>query len=324
MSDLEHYAQLFANLRSNKNRSGFPADTLHRAPHKPLLLLAVLDLYAEGTTHDALVPIIPELGELFSRYWYRIMPSHGRPNMALPFFHSKNDGGFWRLVATPGNEEVVERTAAFHSMAHLQRVVVGAQIPSELAVYLSNPPDRHTLREILVGRYFSPDAQARLLEQGTVNIEAFQYSQSLLGDRIVAEAREAEVYRPAARSQGFRRAIVIAYDNRCTTCGIRVMTADGRTAVEAAHIRPWSESWNDHPTNGLALCKLCHWCFDEGVLGIDQRRAILIARQLQASPNVPAHLATLQQRPIIGPENAKLAPDLTALLWHQRHVFQPR
>lgn len=68
MSNLEHYAQLFANLHSNKNRSGFPTDTLHRAPHKPLLLLGVVDLYAQGLMNDSLVPIIPELGELFFRY----------------------------------------------------------------------------------------------------------------------------------------------------------------------------------------------------------------------------------------------------------------
>ena len=30
--------------------------------------------------------------------------------------------------------------------------------------------------------------------------------------------------------------------------------------VDAAHLIPWSESQNDHPTNGLALCKNHHWC----------------------------------------------------------------
>jgi putative restriction endonuclease len=200
MSDLEHYAQLFATLNSNKNRSVFPASTLHRAPHKPLLLLAVLDLYAEGQVHDALVPIIPELGELFSRYWYRIMPPHSHPNMALPFFHLKNDGGFWHLVATPGNEHALEQTKAFHSMTHLQNLVAGARLPTGLSIHLSNSGDRDALRQILIGRYFLPDAQARLLEQGTVNAEAFEYSRDLLSGRMVAEAREAELYQPAARS----------------------------------------------------------------------------------------------------------------------------
>ena len=43
-------------------------------------------------------------------------------------------------------------------------------------------------------------------------------------------------------------------------------TIDGHTAVDAAHIIPWSISHNDDPRNGLALCKLCHWSFDEGLL----------------------------------------------------------
>ena len=28
--------------------------------------------------------------------------------------------------------------------------------------------------------------------------------------------------------------------------------------VEAAHIRPWADSQDDRPVNGLALCRLCH------------------------------------------------------------------
>jgi len=33
--------------------------------------------------------------------------------------------------------------------------------------------------------------------------------------------------------------------NRCAICGIRIFSADGRTAVEAAHIKPWSISGDD-------------------------------------------------------------------------------
>ena len=30
----------------------------------------------------------------------------------------------------------------------------------------------------------------------------------------------------------------------------------------------WSESRDDRPTNGLALCRLCHWSFDEGLMSV--------------------------------------------------------
>jgi putative restriction endonuclease len=59
---------------------------------------------------------------------------------------------------------------------------------------------------------------------------------------MVAEATAEYEIRPAARDQGFRRAIVTAYDYRCSMCGIRVVTIEGHVAVEAAHIHPWSEA----------------------------------------------------------------------------------
>jgi len=49
------------------------------------------------------------------------------------------------------------------------------------------------------------------------------------------------------------------------------VTADGHTAVAAAHIIPWRYSHNDDPRNGLALCYLCHWTFDEGLVILTDR-----------------------------------------------------
>ena len=33
-----------------------------------------------------------------------------------------------------------------------------------------------------------------------------------------------------------------------------MLTLEGHTVVDAAHIKPWSASHNDCPTNGMALC----------------------------------------------------------------------
>ena len=66
-----------------------------------------------------------------------------------------------------------------------------------------------------------------------------------------------EEYIPV-RDQGFRRAGVTAYCHRCALCAIRVRTLDNHTAVTAAHIRPWSETQDDRPANGMALCRMCH------------------------------------------------------------------
>jgi putative restriction endonuclease len=45
---LEKYLKRFANLRTDKNRNRYSAITTHRAPHKPFLLLSIIDLMAQG------------------------------------------------------------------------------------------------------------------------------------------------------------------------------------------------------------------------------------------------------------------------------------
>jgi hypothetical protein len=104
------------------------------------------------------------------------------------------------------------------------------------------------------------------------------------------------------RDQGFRRAIVKAYDHRCAICGVRIVTADGHTAVAAAHIIPWSYSHNDDPRNGLALCHLCHWTFDEGLVTLTDRYQVKTSPQLAVTSNLPGHLVTFNGRSLIGPE----------------------
>lgn len=85
--------------------------------------------------------------------------------------------------------------------------------------------------------YFAPELQARLLEQGLVNREAYRYGEELLAQAPPQVLRETpDAYRAAVRDLGFRRVIASAYDHRCAFCGIRMLTVDGRTAVVASRV----------------------------------------------------------------------------------------
>lgn len=322
MTDVTEFQHLFAHLRSDTNRIRYPSDTLHRAPHKPLLLLSVLDLAAERGIPDGRIEVSTDLGELFSHYWHRVMPPAQRPNLALPFFHLQRDGGFWTLIATPGNERTLASIPQITSMSQLRSLVAYAVLTPTLTGCIADARTRTELRALLLRTYFSPAAQERLLEQSTVNVESFEYSLRLLNQREVADMPEQGEYSRAARNQGFRRAIVTAYDYRCAMCGIRVVTFDGHVAVDAAHIRPWSQWHDDNPSNGLALCRLCHWSFDEGLLSATRHRVILVSPQLTSSGNISGHLVQLAERPLIIPPQGQSAPDPEALVWHRQHVFQ--
>ncbi|UCC54968.1 MAG: HNH endonuclease [Anaerolineaceae bacterium] len=57
---------------------------------------------------------------------------------------------------------------------------------------------------------------------------------------------------------------------------------EGQPVVEAAHIIPWRISHNDDPRNGLALCRLCHWTFDEGMLAVSSDYLVNASPRLRA------------------------------------------
>ena len=52
---LENYLEMFANLRTDKGRGRYPASTYRRAPHKPFLLLSVMELIAQGRITENLI-----------------------------------------------------------------------------------------------------------------------------------------------------------------------------------------------------------------------------------------------------------------------------
>jgi putative restriction endonuclease len=211
-------------------------------------------------------------------------------------------------------------------MKQIIETVEGAQLDEELYTLLCTEKFRNMLRIVLIETYFTAEAQQELVEQGIINAEAFEYSQTLLEQARKQQIKEVQTeqtkYRPAARDQGFRHAVVTAYDHRCALCGIRVLTPDGHTAVVGAHIIPWSESQNDDPRNGMALCYLCHWTFDEGLIGVSPDYVLMTSPRLTVTPNIPSHLATLHSRGLIGPKDKMLWPDPTSLKWHLREIFR--
>ena len=108
----------------------------------------------------------------------------------------------------------------------------------------------------------------------------------------------------------------------CALCGIRMLTPEGHTVVEAAYIVPWSRSKDDLPTNGLALCRLCHWSFDEGLMSVGNKYEVLISSQVKREPNFPGHMLTLSDRPIFRPTESTKWPAKENVSWHRKEIFR--
>lgn len=320
---LEHYVRAVTRMRTAAGKKQYPADTRHRAPHKPILLLSIFDQFDQGEITRNFVPFSAELADLFASYWDLVMPVDRTPRMFLPFFHMKNDG-FWQLLPQPGKEAILEAIPQIAGTAQLRDTVLGGQFDEDLYQLILIKEHRDVLRTAVIKKYFADSIQRILMQQAEINVTAYQYSQNLLE---TARKRSAHSDSSAAsaeqpvRDQGFRRAIVTAYDHRCVLCGVRLVTYEGRTSATAAHIIPWSVSYNDDPRNGLCLCRLCHWTFDVGLTAITTRYRIRLSDQINNEGNMPGYLSTLADRPIFEPTEDVFNPDPDALQWHMKQVF---
>lgn len=320
---IEHYVRLFASLRTDKNANSWPDYLRNRAPQKPILLLSVLDLFELGKLDSNFIEITEDLLDLFDNYWLEVLPFRRPSTLAMPFVRMESEG-FWHLARRKEDEALFGSPEK--SVAQLRERVFGACLDKALYEHLQAEANRETLRSALVAeRYFSNKVGEALLQQGCVNREAFIYSEKLLenpGDPEIREALPLEAEYKPVRDQGFRRAVVTAYSHRCALCGIRVRTLDGHTAVTAAHIRPWSDTRDDRLANGMALCRMCHWTFDEGLLGVSQKYEVIASRQLAVSDNLPGYLTNLEGRGIVGPSREPFWPDTESLRWHQENVLR--
>lgn len=319
---LKHYLEKFSKLRKDRSARRYPASVKHSAPHKPLLLLAVIDRFAEGGVSSNLVTLDPELCALFDSYWLRVMPHDWHGDISLPFYFLKSDG-FWHLQPRPGSEHILSAGRRLNSIRQIHDHTLGASLDEELFTLLHDPEARDLLRATLIEAHFALETHAVLLDQGRVNVEAFAYSQTLLERAREDKALSAREEPPEpVRNQGFRRAVITVYGNRCALCGLRVQTLDSHTAVDAAHIIPWSVSHDDGIRNGMALCKLCHWTFDKGLIGVSASYTVLLSAELTAGYNLPGHLITLKDQEMIGPQERLLWPDVEALEWHREERFR--
>src|SRR5690242_12828940 len=128
---IDEYVARFKRLNTDKSPARWSSITKHRAPHKPLLLLAIMDLFAEGVIVTNAIEATPELGELFTLYWSRVMEPDQRANIALPFYHLTSDG-FWHLVPQSGKEAILAATHQIRSVTQLRELVRYAYLDEEL------------------------------------------------------------------------------------------------------------------------------------------------------------------------------------------------
>jgi putative restriction endonuclease len=123
------------------------------------------------------------------------------------------------------------------------------------------------------------------------------------------------------RSSAFQSTVQKQYNNTCAVCGSQRETPAGTPEVEAAHIYPKSESGSDDPRNGLTLCRLHHWAFDNGWLAVSDEYEVLVKDQPTRTGY--EEFVELEGQTLKNPEDEKYRPHQKFLAAHREfHGFE--
>jgi len=309
MSDvIDYYKHKISNLRVDRSRG--------LAPHKPILLLSLIELFQYGKIHENKIYPTPLITSTFLKYWSKLYPESPKTQISLPFFHLKSDG-FWHLHPNKGYEKVLNFAKSIRSFSELRKVVHCATLDDNLFLLLSNKEYREILRDHIVETYL-PDKREILMEIFKETEELENYQKELIVDVhkhfIPIKDREVNEKRKIA----FRNSIMSIYDYTCAICKIQLITINGESIVDAAHIIPFRISHNNDIRNGFALCKNHHWCFDRGLITIDEEYRIMISPLIDNQKIINE----LSHKVILLPKTNELYPSQDAFEWHRKNIFQ--
>lgn len=286
------------------------------APHKPLLLLAILDFVESGKIAAPQVKLTPELAFRFLGYW-EIVGARGRSvgRVELPFFHLQSDG-ILRHVTHDGLDAALASIRPA-SVELLNRVVNYAELPEDLFALMSNRQSRDAMRRTLIGGdWFLPEERTKLNA-----ILGMEDDPSMRVNELASSLTPEEVRQ--GRDIRFRLQIVPLYGYSCLLCGVKVLLPSGIALVEAAHIHQFSQSRNDDITNGMALCRNHHWAFDQGLwtLGCDFDVIVASSAFSEEAPNQLSLGAYHSRRVDLTRLAVDHRPSQKHLDWHRKQKF---
>jgi putative restriction endonuclease len=245
------------------------------------------------------------LRDRFSARFLAVRKHNDQDTPENPFFFLQSQG-FWKAWIEEGSARMPLQTTPL--VGQMGRVF--ARFTDGFEMLATVPHVRRQWREAIVSRYF-PWAAALLL--GAL-------------PRTEAEEPESKVAEdPAeyARSGAFRREILDIYDHQCAACGLRIRltSVTDVSFIDAAHLLPWESHKNDHPTNGLALCKNHHWAMDRKIIApgpdlhwhtsklIDSRRS-----------NGEKELNELAGKTVLVPKDPAFRPSEEGLNWRLQRL----
>lgn len=305
---LSKYIKAFKSLNRGFNKG------LGRAPHKPILLLSVIQQIEKGNINSNRIFITPDLLLSFNNIWDMLVDTKHIPNFALPFFHMRSEP-FWFLVTKPSIKLKITKSKSIKSFKSLNESIAFAEIDKALFTLLLEPISRAFFIENLLNGFF-PNTKSNFdlnkvnteelkIENQILNEETLQYQTTLsdLRASLDDDKFEEELF---IRGGLFKKTIPKIYNYSCCISEMKIESSTEAQMIDACHIVPFSISNDDTIPNGISLSPNLHRAFDRGLITINKDYIVRISPCVKENNSVFS-LSQFNGKRIILPEKA---------LWH--------
>lgn len=319
MSELRKYLHILKKLHIDRSHG--------KAPHKPILLLSVLQAFNENLITDQRIYITPELVGLFKSNWSSLVITNHDCRISYPFYYLKSDG-FWKLIPKSGFENINQLASIMGSFSNLNAAIEYAFIDNDLFLLMKDKQSNGILQQFILDEYF-PDTKNRLsnsfisqrkhfdvIEEKILSEDSTEYRKEI--EQLILQKNEEEIF---LRGSLFKREIPKIYNNSCCISGMRIDTSISMSMIDACHIVPFSVSFDDTITNGIALCPNLHRAFDRGLITIDSDYKVVVSSRFKEDENNYS-IRRFKNRLINLPHNQEFFPKVDNFKWHNENVFK--
>lgn len=311
---LPKYVHFLTHLKRDHKNGG--------APHKPILILSIIQLFENGIFDNNQIFILPELVSAFKSNWSKLVFSNHHPIFAMPFYHM-NSEPFWNLVANVGCEKWIESKSSMRSLQNLTTAINFAFLNDELTELLLKAESRDVLKISILDKYF-PETKSNygnntnedLPNVSVLNEPSSEYKRKIieLKNRVDENTFQEEVF---IRGGLFKREIPKIYNNTCAISGLRIDAIINVAMIDACHIVPFSEGYDDTLTNGIALCPNLHRAFDRGLISISDNFEVLLNKNFVENNSV-FNISQFEMQKISLPINSQFHPTSENLFQHRK------
>lgn len=309
---LEFFEKKFSQLK----RATYEGN---KAPHKPILLLSIIQAIEEGEIRANKIYITSELVARFKDNWHHLVTNNKfTANFSLPFYHLCSEK-FWSLKTLPGREIALTFSHSIKSFAYLKEVVYYAFFDPMLYQLLTERTSRDILKQTLLKVYFqiySYEIPETLSLVAEIRSEILKEAPAVYKTKAETFDEE-EVF---IRSGVFKKVVPQIYNHSCCISGMRIIASREVQMIDACHIVPFSESHDDTISNGISLCPNLHRAFDRGLISINEDYRVIVSSSFSES-SVDYSIKQYEEKQLLLPKEKNYYPSYQNLMWHKENRY---